>query len=157
MEKIMKIEEINDFSIGNTPGMNGKNNPGVIHMINSLCLGYSKYDGYCVETDSHKYLILIDNGQCCCESWGYFTSNNDFNQFIGKWLENVELTDTALNTDVVEKSDYYDGDEGGIQFVNFKTSDGDCLQFAVYNAHNGYYGHPIYFIKDDDIILEDCL
>lgn len=156
MERILKIEEITDVKASNTPGMSGKSNPGIAHMINFLC-GYSSYDGYYVETDLHKYLILIDNGQCCCESWGYFASNDNFDDFIGKELESVELTDTALNTDTVEKSGYYGDTDGDIQFINFKMSDGDVLQFAVYNAHNGYYGHPIYFVKDTDILLEDCL
>lgn len=157
MEEIIKaINEVNDIQVGNTPGLDGKNRPGIMHVINHL-MGYSKYDGYCVETTLHKYLLLIDNGQCCCESWGYFASNNDFDSFIGKVLESVEMTDVALNTKAVEESGYYDGECGGIQFVNFRMSDGNVLQFAVYNEHNGYYGHPIYFVKDAEILLEDCL
>lgn len=76
--------------------------------------------------------------------------------FIGKTLIDVELTDKALNTQKVEDSGYYE-DGGGIQFVNFKFSDGSVLQFAVYNAHNGYYGHPIIIAKDTEILMEDTL
>ncbi len=118
---------------------------------------WSNHDGYEIVTDKHKYLLLIDNGQCCCENWGYFASNDDFNSFIGKTLYGVDLTDTALNTKQVEEVDEFDLDAGGIQFVNFSMSDGSVLQFAVYNGHNGYYGHPIAFIEDDCLILSDCL
>ena len=39
----------------------------------------------------------------------------------------------------------------------FKFADGSVLQFAVYNAHNGYYGHPIIIAKDKEILLQDTL
>lgn len=157
MEKIIKVDEIHDIKIGNTPPMDGSVRAGVMHMMNHVFLGYSSYDGYFVETSEHKYFILIDNGQCCCESWGYFASNDDLDSFVGKILASVEMTDTALDTELVENSGYYGGDEGGIQFVNFRMASGEVLQFAVYNAHNGFYGHPIYFIKDDEIILDKYL
>ena len=98
--------------------------------------GYGEYDGYKITTEKTEYLILIDNGQCCCESWGYFVSEDDINDYIGKDLIDVALTDKALNNKKLKESGYYD-DYGGIQFVDFKFSDGSVLQFAVYNAHNG--------------------
>jgi hypothetical protein len=114
-----------------------------------------KMDGYKVETDKHTFHILIDNGQNCCEWWGYFSSEDDFNYYIGAELREVNLTDTALNKTVVEKSDYYD-DKGGIQFVDFVTDKG-TFQLAVYNSHNGYYGHGIVVAKDDERLLDERL
>ena len=123
-------------------------------MLNAL-MGGSSYDGYRIKTDKHEFNILIDNGQCCCESWGYFYLNDDEQEFVGSELLEVNLTDKALNKQKVEESDYYD-DCGGIQFVDFVTDKG-VLQFAVYNAHNGYYGHPIIFAKDEEIFHQDTL
>lgn len=155
--KIISIKEITGFKCCNFGTMDGANGSrmGISAMLNVL-RGYGEYDGYEIKTDIHNFLILISNGQCCCESWGYFTSEDETDNFIGKTLIDVELTDKALNTKKVEESGYY-ADEGGIQFVNFKFSDGTILQFAVYNAHNGYYGHPIIVAKDAEILMEDTL
>lgn len=95
------------------------------------------------------------NGQSCCENWGYLSSEDDLTQFIGNELIEVKLTDVALNQSKLEDSGYYDGD-GGIQFVDFVTNKG-VFQLAVYNSHNGYYGHGIVVAKDNDILLNDTL
>lgn len=118
---------------------------------------YCSYDGYKITTSEHEYYLLIENGQCCCEDWGYFSSNDDEQSFVGKELVSVEVTDVGLKTKNVEEHTMYGFDQGGIQFVNFKTADADTLQIAVYNAHNGYYGHDIVFIKDEKTIIDDCL
>lgn len=155
--KIVSIEEITGFKCGNFGALNGSNGSrmGMSAMFNAI-MGYGEYDGYDVKTNLHGFLILISNGQCCCESWGYMVSEDNTDDFIGKTLVDVELTDKALNTQKVEESDYYE-DHGGIQFVNFKFSDGSLLQFSVYNAHNGYYGHPIIIAKDTEILMQDTL
>lgn len=118
---------------------------------------WCKFDGYKVVTDKHSFFILISSEQNCCESWGYFSSEDNFEQFIEKGLKEVTATNTALNTAVLEKENDIHLDEGGIQFVNFVCTDGSVLQFAVYNGHNGYYGHSIYFMKDDEVLLEESL
>lgn len=114
------------------------------------------YDGYKVVTDTNTYYVLISNGQECCESWGYMTSDDDLNDYIGANLQAVRLTDVALNQEVVKDSGYYDGEFGGIQFVDFVTDRG-TFQLAVYNSHNGYYGHGILVLKNDEVLLEDDL
>lgn len=154
VKSIVEVFGVNMSNIGEMCGANGSQ-LGFGHIIRALG-GYSSYDGYRIDTSEHSYLILIDNGQSCCELWGYFTSEDDTNSFVGKILVDVALTDLALNNKAVEKSGYYD-ENGGIQFVDFKFSDGSVLQFAVYNAHNGYYGHPIIIAKDDEIMLSDTL
>ena len=154
-EKLLAIEEIHDLKLANIGKHSEKAQLGMVQMLNAL-MGYAAYDGYKITTSEQEYLILIDNGQCCCESWGYFSSEDDFGNYIGKTILDVSLTDKALNNKKVEESGYYD-DFGGIQFVDFKFTDGSVLQFAVYNAHNGYYGHPIIIAKDKEIILQDTL
>lgn len=154
--KILSIEEITNVSLGNTGSLNGSNGSrlGIIQIMSGL-MGGASYDGYKVKTDKHEFLLLIDNGQCCCESWGYFYLNDDEQEFIGSELRAVNLTDKALNKKKVDESGYYE-ECGGIQFVDFETDKG-ILQFAVYNAHNGYYGHPIIFAKDKKIFYQDTL
>ena len=157
MEKLKSIDEVCGLSLGNTHGMNGKNNSrlGVAQMINTLC-GGSNYDGWKIITDENVYHILLDNGQSCCESWGYIVSESDFSEFVGKDIKDVRLTDTKLNNSSVY-SDLDNLYHGGVQFVDFEFSDGGVLQFAVYNGHNGYYGHGIIIAKNEDILLSDVL
>lgn len=156
-EKIIKIEEVHGLRFSNAVKNGEKARLGVAQMLSHIFGGYGEYDGYRVETTEHEYLILIDNDQCCCESWGYFDTADNYDDFIGKELLSVELTDVALNKEKLKESGYYGGDEGGIQFVDFKTAGGAVLQFAVYNEHNGYYGHPIIVAKDEAILLQDTL
>jgi hypothetical protein len=153
--KITAIKELYDFKIQPVAALEGKGGRlGMAQMINALG-GFADMDGYMVETDKHKYYVLIDNGQSCCESWGYLSSEDDLAQFVGANLTEVKLTDKALNQRIVNESEYYEG-EGGIQFVDFVTDRG-VFQLAVYNSHNGYYGHGILVAKDNDILLSETL
>lgn len=72
------------------------------------------------------------------------------------FLREVRCTDTVLKQATLDKAAPYGFDEGGIQFVDFVTNIG-TFQLAVYNSHNGYYGHGIIVAKDDDILLDDTL
>lgn len=153
--KITKISKVFDFTIKPVTPLEGTGGSlGTSQMINALW-GHPNTDGYKVETDKHTYYVLIDNEQSCCESWGYFSSEDDLEHYIGAELLEVRLTDKALNTKAVEESGYY-FDKGGIQLVDFITNKGK-FQLAVYNAHNGYYGHGILVARDDEIILNDVL
>ena len=101
---------------------------------------WSQYEGFEVQTDEQVIRIGISNGQSCCENWGYFASEDNFAEFIGATIANIAITDTALNTRVVEQREELYLDEGDIMFVTVNTSNGP-LQFVAYNSHNGYYGH----------------
>lgn len=97
-------------------------------------------DGYVVTLDNDTKLeVLVDDTSCCCESWGYVCSEDDTSTFIGAAVYKIETTDTGLNSSMVEAGKGLDG--GDIMFVTLYTDKGP-LQLAVYNAHNGYYGHP---------------
>ena len=156
--KITMIEEVHDIGIKGWAEMEGKNGSslGLIQMLDGLAWGVRSMDGYKVTTDKHTFHVLIDNGQSCCERWGYLSSEDNFSWFIGRDLIEVKLTDVALNHSRVDNSGYYVGCDGGIQFVDFVTSQG-ILQLAVYNAHNGYYGHGILVAKDEETLLSDTL
>ena len=103
------------------------------------------FSGYEITTDKQKIRIQIKNYQQCCESWGYFSTNDDITDFIGSVIHNIELVDEALNVDKLPKYATY-LDAGGIIFVNINTNKG-TLQLAVYNGHNGYYSHEVYIIS----------
>ena len=160
--KITLIEELHNFKCDNSTPMNGKNGAqlGVVGMMHNM-FGFGGFDGYKVSTDSHEILVLISNEQNCCENWGYFDTNDDASQYIGADLHNVRLTDTALSQAALDAAGLMwhgeiDLEEGGIQFVDFIT-DAGVFQLAVYNAHNGYYGHSVIVAIDGKIIFDDTL
>ena len=128
-------------------------NYGKIISIKEVCetIKRTNFEGYRINTDNSEIVVLIEDGTQCCESAGYFSSNDDLSDFIGADLQNVILTDKELNSIVIEKvKELY---EPEIQFVNFETNKGN-YQLTVYNAHNGYYSHDI-LIKVNDKILDD--
>ena len=157
MEIIKSIKEVYNFSIEPVTGSNGDNGSrlGILQMLSIVTGAYSEYDGYEISTDENQYYVLINNGQSCCENWGYLSSDDNLDYFVGAELIEVKLTDVVLNQKVVEESNYY-GDGDGIQFVDFVTDKG-VLQLAVYNSHNGYYGHSILIAKNENILLNDVL
>lgn len=151
--KIIKIEELHDLKVSNISGAHSKGSQkGIVQMLNNLT-GSSQVDGYLVETDLHKYHVLIENGQSCCEDWGYLSSEDNLEQYVGSELLEVALTNIELNTKILDE---IRPDEDQVQFVNFYTDKG-LFQLVVYNAHNGYYGHSIVITKDAEIILEEVL
>ena len=118
---------------------------------------YNGFDGYQIVTNKQIIEIGISNHQSCCESFGYISSEDDFDDYIGQELVSIERVDTALNKDKIEK--YINLDEewesGDAMFININTPIG-TLQFAVYNSHNGYYGHEVY-IKSNQLTIETHL
>jgi len=155
--KIESIEEVHGYGLGNSAAMNGTKGAslGMSGMLSILGGGRSM-EGYKIKTEGHEVLVLIDDQSSCCESWGYFSTEDSMAEFIGASLIEIVLTDTALKQEVVESKLEYGLDGGGIQFVTFKTDKGD-FQLAVYNAHNGYYGHGIIVAKDQEILCQDTL
>lgn len=109
---------------------------------------YWGYDGYAIKTEGDSIYILISNMQSCCESWGYLASDDKFEQYIDAELLKLEVV--SEDKAIIDVGDMY---EGGAIFVNVETSLG-LLQFAVYNAHNGYYGHTVRIISKE-LNLED--
>ena len=117
---------------------------------------WRKMDGYEITTENKKIFVLISNGQNCCEEWGYFSSEDKLSDFIGADLLEVNLADTERNQKKLKEVLEYGVYGGGIQFVDFVTTKG-VFQLAVYNAHNGYYGHDILITSGDKVLSDDCL
>lgn len=94
-------------------------------------------DGYEILTTEQKIILNIDTGTHCCERVGYFFCNDNVQEFIGACISQVSLTNTALQTQIMERERVY---ENECMFVNLVTNKG-VLQFVAYNQQNGYYGH----------------
>lgn len=108
---------------------------------------YTKEAGFRIVTDQQVITLAIDDESSCCESWGYFFTEDDTDKFVGATLLGVRITDENRSTKEFPTGwDYEDGedviglDDGGTLFVDIQTDRG-ILQFVAYNAHNGYYGH----------------
>ena len=149
MNKIISIEEVHNMETLTLKKSNCSQ-LGISSRLND------SYDGYKVKTEKDEYLILIDNGQNCCEDWGYFDTNDNSQEFIGAELQDIELVDKALSVESLKEKMQFGTEYVGICFVNFRT-DKDVFQLAVYNSHNGYYGHSIFIAKNGEIIVNDTL
>lgn len=123
MEKILKIEDTT-FS----------------HESNS----YGCFDGFEITTDSQVIKLGIENGQSCCETYGYFMSEDNLDDFVGSNIIDISITDVCLNTEKLDKENLYYPDT---MFVNINTTKG-LLQFVAYNSHNGYYSHEAIVISN---------
>lgn len=109
------------------------------------------YEGIIIELeDGTKYKLGIEAGGQCCEQFGYVTSQDDYEDFIGAEFLDCYLTTKELCT-IEDLPDVY---EGNMMFFTIKTNKGD-LQFVAYNDHNGYYSHDVVLIKNADV-LEKC-
>lgn len=104
---------------------------------------WNHVDGFKITTTEQQIILAINNGQSCCESWGYFMSQDDFTEFLGAQVLSIKIVDEALN---VKQLEGLWGDECYVMFVNIETSTGR-LQFVAHNSHNGYYGHTAYVIS----------
>lgn len=109
------------------------------------------YSGFIIKTNKQIINIGIGNEQSCCEEWGYISTNDDINEFIGAILNNIKLTDAELKTHEVLEDLY----EGCFMFINLETNKG-TLQFVLYNAHNGYYSHHA-FIESAQLNYDEYL
>jgi len=104
--------------------------------------------GFQITTTEQTITLAIDDESSCCESWGYFLTEDDTAKFVGAGLRGVSITDTNRSGWKFVGS-YHEWDEargdvlldaGDVMFVDIETDRG-VLQFVAYNAHNGYYGH----------------
>ena len=154
--RIVAIEKVSDLGIVPAWNLYGEKGArlGMAEVLGLWGKVGTEAEGFSVKTDEHAFLILISSRQSCCESWGYITSDDEFEKYIGRNLAEVNLTDVSLLKEPLEELEYLDG--GGVQFVDFVTDRG-VLQFAVYNAHNGYYGHSVLLTMDDEVLLDDVL
>lgn len=116
---------------------------------------YNDYEGYKIVTEKDTYYFLISSFQRCCENYGYIASNDNLEDYIGLELVGIDIVDTACNK-IANFLNEEDICEAECMFINLKFKF-DELQFAVYNSHNGYYGHSVLFIKNNEDIIDGGL
>lgn len=110
------------------------------------------YEGFVITLEDDSQIKMgIDNSQNCCENWGYLISEDDLTQFVGAEYYGIEAVGQALEH--VEVKNVY---EGGVMFINIKTSEG-VLQFVAYNEHNGYYSHDAVVIENGTVTHSESL
>ena len=111
----------------------------------SFSLGkYDNYDGFIIKTNLQEIKVGIENGQSCCEQWGYLTSedSDDLDSFIGGELLSITSTDSTLMSTTLDKLSTEGIDIDSAVFITFETTKG-TFQITAYNEHNGYYGHDV--------------
>jgi len=111
---------------------------------------WQTFDGYRIKTTERDIIIAIDDGQSCCENWGMISTEDNIVNFIGANINNVSITEGNLTSSLMKilSNEYVSSNE--TEFITLNTSKGS-LQFAVYNCHNGYYGHSVFIKVGDDI------
>jgi len=123
-----------------------------IDEVYNVKVGSSIMDGYKIITDKQEILFLISNYDDCCEQWGYFSTNDNLDEFTGATLLKINSVDLDSNVEEILLKDHVgfsNMEDGGVVFVNIETSNG-TFQLAVYNAHNGYYGHSVLFKSNQE-------
>jgi hypothetical protein len=103
------------------------------------------YEGVTITTDKQQIRFGISNGQACCENWGYISSEDSFEDFIGAEVLGVNTVDSGYFVAEKLKADWVSVED--CVFINVETSKG-TLQFTVYNEHNGYYSHEVVILQE---------
>lgn len=116
---------------------------------------YEELDGVKIDFDNDKSLVFgISHDQDCCEEWVYISQadNEDVSNYIGAKIRSIEIVDYSVLTQLEEigacETDCY--------FLNVMTTKGE-LNFAVYNIHNGYYGHRVTMKYDNNEMFSKFL
>ncbi len=109
------------------------------------------YDGYDVVTSKRTLFLGISNSQQCCERWGYLTTPDDPNEFVGAELIAVNLFGESISGKREQVN--FESEDTNAEFINVETDRG-TLQFALYNYHNGYYGHTCVVFSDEQELLQ---
>mgnify|MGYP000876036974 FL=1 len=124
----------------------------IIEFHNRKVNKYDRWDGLSVTTNKRRITLAISSVQSCCEHYGTILSEDDKSLYIGTELMSINFIDACSydECEVLKKSrlESCDVDVLDCAFINLNTDKGK-LQFAVYNNHNGYYGHDIKFIEED--------
>ena len=107
-------------------------------------------EGLRIITDKGSIKLLIDMDGQCCETFGalFLETPDNTDHFIGATINSITDLEVA-------NPEFDDGDEGAETQLRITTSRG-VLQYAVYNAHNGYYSHTT-FLQVFDVTEQNSL
>lgn len=94
--------------------------------------------------DKNDIYIGFDFYQQCCESFGYYISNEVDSEAISIYKIKGYYFDTKKS---LEKKLKINDNSACIKLINDKN---EYLYLHLYNNHNGYYCHEVWIEKDDD-------
>lgn len=113
---------------------------------------YGHYEGYEIETDLRTIRVLVSSDSRCCEYFGYVASDDKLADYVGAEIlkiEAAEIDEGDFNrSSYLKRTLHFCYEDGCLQealeaaFVYIETDRG-TLTLAVYNEHNGYYGHEV--------------
>jgi|19_taG_2_1085344.scaffolds.fasta_scaffold00262_10 hypothetical protein len=92
--------------------------------------------------DDNNVLVGFDNGQCCCESFGWIISRKvpvNTEDDEGDYDTEGYNFDTSFFKEPDLGDEYMDC--GGMVTFRLTKAGGDVLFLSLYNSHNGYYSH----------------
>lgn len=98
-----------------------------------------------------NFVLAIDNFQQCCEDFGAYNNFIESGYYfveeiiLGVDLTRKELDEFDLGFDGSDDEDYY-------LAAKIITDEGEFIAI-VYNIHNGYYSHCIYY-SDNELKLD---
>ncbi len=97
---------------------------------------------YC-RPECTEIFIVIEDGQASGEEFGYLTTNDDLSEYIGCTVKSLNAVD-VVNGKYLKNTVLPCGvHRSEAVFVNIEVYGNTPLQFAVYNSHNGFYGHQV--------------
>lgn len=95
-----------------------------------------------------NFVLGIDNYQQCCEGFGTCCT-------LGEWFKEEKFIE-SIEVDVIVPDKLYPTylDCGEVFGVKINIKDETPIYACVYNSHNGYYAHAIYYTNDS--LRVDC-
>ena len=113
--------------------------------------------------DTKDVLVGFDNGQDCCENFGYCLSlkiptcdcNGDYGDFTPDNLDLLIFDKEWFK----QLSKDEDGDGGGLitfKLINPNDTE-DIVYLSLYNHHNGYYSHGFEVSVGGEIVKDGAL
>lgn len=142
---MVKIYKINEWCKINT------NNPTPSKADMDIAINIEPLYG---SKNFQNFVLAIDNHQQCCEWFG--TVNNITKEKA--YVESIEV-DTRLNKKIIDYLQEYacftyeefKDKWFGLDYFAVKVNirDEEPVYGVVFNAHNGYYSHCIYYSSDE--------
>ena len=116
----------------------------------SIKKNYNYLEGLNIVTDKGNITLVISMDSQCCERYDalFLETPDNLANYIGATIFSVE---DVCTSNACEPSDDYCSETQ----LKITTSKG-VLQYAVYNAHNGYYSHAT-FLQVFDTQETGCL
>lgn len=108
-------------------------------------------------SDGTEVLFTISNHQRCCEEWGYISAigDEDAQNFVGAAVQDISVV-YGEDKYLTEYFRDHNISVDDAYFIRVETDQGD-LEFAVYNEHNGYYGHHVQLKIGNNKVVDNYL